>query len=134
MQLYSWKIIASNMNLSLLIFSLFSFLCFFFIFIATLLLYLTLYLCIFDKPVASAMPINSPSKSMMLFNRNFFASKQRRNFFLSQSDRIDYVIWQNLSKTILWIWIDFYCSFWNFHNQNNPEIYIRYLHLNECVK
>merc|ERR1712008_369996 len=82
MQLYSWKIIASYMNLSLLIFSLFSVL--FSFFIATLFLYLTLYLCIFDKPVALAMPINSPSTSMMLLNRNFFASKQRRNFFVSQ--------------------------------------------------
>ena len=80
MQLYSWKIIASNMNLSLLIFSLF-----FSFFIATFFLYLTLYLCIFDKPVASAMPINSPSKSMMLFSRNFFASKPRKNLFVSQS-------------------------------------------------
>ena len=57
---------------------------FFSFFIATLFLYLTLYLCIFDKPVALAMPINSPSTSMMLFNRNFFASNQRKNFFVSQ--------------------------------------------------
>ena len=81
---------------------LFSFLWVFSFFIATLFLYLTLYLCIFDKPVASAMPINSPSKSMMLFNRKFFASKQTRNFFFIPIS-IDYVIWQNLFKTILLI-------------------------------